>query len=399
MISASGAGSSANHRATSPGLSWFYLYLNQLPFLPGFETGTGGGPPEGDLMSTSWHDPQVIHSLLTPDILNLIVMPTEQCNFRCAYCYEDFALGRISPQTVQGIKSLIQRRAPSLKLLAVSWFGGEPLLAEDVVLDLTTFAARIARQHKGLRFQSDMTTNGYLLSAALLGKLLSAGVTSYQISLDGPPQLHDRTRHRAGGQPTFARIWNNLQAMHASTLHFDVTIRIHLTRELGSHLPQLAAMLATLADDDRFKILPKVVSDLGGPGSDFPGSSRLTRAEADQMTAQLQTIIGQHLPGVPVRYETGGQQPCYAAHANSFVVRADGALAKCTVALTDPRNQIGRLDPSGDLIVESTKLQPWIRGLATHDMSELECPLEDLPASPTAEHSRPLLPISVIATR
>lgn len=26
--------------------------------------------------------------------LRLIIMPTEQCNFRCRYCYEDFKLGK-----------------------------------------------------------------------------------------------------------------------------------------------------------------------------------------------------------------------------------------------------------------------------------------------------------------
>lgn len=28
---------------------------------------------------------------LRNDVLHLILLPTEQCNFRCTYCYEDFS--------------------------------------------------------------------------------------------------------------------------------------------------------------------------------------------------------------------------------------------------------------------------------------------------------------------
>ncbi|PJJ00771.1 hypothetical protein BX264_1060 [Streptomyces sp. 2333.5] len=39
---------------------------------------------------------------LTDRTLHLIILPTEQCNFRCTYCYEDFSVGRMGPETVQG---------------------------------------------------------------------------------------------------------------------------------------------------------------------------------------------------------------------------------------------------------------------------------------------------------
>lgn len=45
--------------------------------------------------------------LLSNQSQELILFPTEQCNFRCTYCYEDFKLGRMSNGTVNGIKALI----------------------------------------------------------------------------------------------------------------------------------------------------------------------------------------------------------------------------------------------------------------------------------------------------
>jgi molybdenum cofactor biosynthesis enzyme MoaA len=37
-----------------------------------------------------------IASTLSNRIQQLILLPTERCNFRCTYCYEDFVLGRMS---------------------------------------------------------------------------------------------------------------------------------------------------------------------------------------------------------------------------------------------------------------------------------------------------------------
>ncbi|MFF7227919.1 hypothetical protein [Streptomyces sioyaensis] len=51
---------------------------------------------------------------LTDRTLHLIILPTEQCNFRCTYCYEDFSVGRMGPETVQGVKRLLDRRLDGL---------------------------------------------------------------------------------------------------------------------------------------------------------------------------------------------------------------------------------------------------------------------------------------------
>ena len=45
--------------------------------------------------------PEVLQSSLTPSLLHLILLPTEACNFRCTYCYEDFRLGRMEPVVEQ----------------------------------------------------------------------------------------------------------------------------------------------------------------------------------------------------------------------------------------------------------------------------------------------------------
>jgi uncharacterized protein len=66
---------------------------------------------------------------------------------------------------------------------------------------------------------------------------------------------------------------------------------------------------------------------------------------------------------------------CYASRANSFLVRADGTLAKCTVALSHPQNRVGRLLEDGTVELDAEKMQGWMRGLWSEDGDELRCPM------------------------
>src|SRR6266850_5496840 len=128
------------------------------------------------------------------DRLHLILLPTEQCNFRCTYCYEDFSIGRMGPETIQGVKRLIDRRLDSLRSLSVAWFGGEPLLARGVIEEISEHIVHALGERPDLHYYADMTTNGYLLDTPAVERLAELGISSYQISLDGPEDLHDQTR-------------------------------------------------------------------------------------------------------------------------------------------------------------------------------------------------------------
>ncbi|GBQ07096.1 hypothetical protein AA15669_1225 [Saccharibacter floricola DSM 15669] len=79
---------------------------------------------------------------LDPSYLGLTLFPTEKCNFRFTYCYEDYTQGRMSEETVEGVKNLLTMRAPDLSLLNLSWFGGESLLTKDILIDVLSYAQR-----------------------------------------------------------------------------------------------------------------------------------------------------------------------------------------------------------------------------------------------------------------
>ncbi|MFB7359544.1 radical SAM protein [Streptomyces gardneri] len=313
----------------------------------------------------------------TDETLHLIILPTEQCNFRCTYCYEEFAIGQMDPTTVQGIKRLLDRRLDGLQRLSISWFGGEPLLGRGVVEDVSTHITEAAAARPGLRYEADMTTNGYLLDLPTTEKLAALGIRAYQISLDGPEAVHDTTRVRVNGSGTFQRVWNNLLSIRASRVPVRVTLRIHLAPATLSCMPDfLVQVRDTFLDDERFSVSLRPVERMGGPNDEsidiISGSARAKIIE------DLEEVLGAR-PSTSREPQT--MDVCYAARPNSFVIRSDGRIAKCTVALNDPANSIGHLLPDGTLRIDNEHLMPWVRGWARRDRNSVRCPYVGMPRS------------------
>lgn len=222
---------------------------------------------------------------LDPDMFQLIVMPTEQCNFRCTYCYEDFSVGRMQPETVASLKEFMARRINGLHALNIEWFGGEPLAARDIVLDLSEYAYRLCQENNVL-LTGAATTNGYLLTKDLAENLARFDFVSYQITLDGDQEQHNRTRVLASGAPTFARIWDNLIALRESTIPVRVMLRLHLTPENYESMRRLVLRLREeLLVDSRFSINIQQIENLGGPNAS--AIRTITKAQAEQRTHEL----------------------------------------------------------------------------------------------------------------
>ena len=303
--------------------------------------------------------------------LHLVVLPTEACNFRCFYCYEDFKLARMKEPVVRGLERLLEARAPSLERLSISWFGGEPLLARDLVVRVLERVEALRLEHPRLALASDITTNAWHADRPLFKRLLGLGVRSWQISFDGPREVHDRRRRLAGGGGTFDRIWENVRAMCAVEGEFDVRLRVHVDRENRGEVPRfLEQCERAFAGDGRFRVFLRPLSRLGGPND--ASIAILADEEADALACARADARERGLAVLVPELE---EAICHAAWGNSFVVRADGRISKCTVALAHPANDIGRLHEDGTLEIDAPKARPWLRGLASGRAIELLCPM------------------------
>ena len=188
-------------------------------------------------------------SMHRTDMLHLILMTTEQCNFRCRYCYESFAKGRMTDETKAGVKALVAERAGTLNDLHISWFGGEPLLELGIIEELSKEYMTIAADNN-INYSADVVTNGYFLNRETFEKLLSWNVSQYMVTIDGVQAVHDARRHMIGGQGSFERIVDNLKTLRDVEGDFNMTIRINFDEDNLRETEHLIDFLKEHEDTD-----------------------------------------------------------------------------------------------------------------------------------------------------
>lgn len=291
--------------------------------------------------------------------LHLILMPTEDCNFRCRYCYESFLHGRMPSRVRRGIKNWVSGEIAKLDRLDVSWFGGEPLEEIDVLEELSHSMIGAARAAK-VPYSASIVTNGLHLTPANLRRLIECEVKTIQVTIDGLPLQHDRLRVLKDGKPTFETIWANMKAARKLSGDFHLSIRVNFNTETLAKMDEFLAMVATdLGGDPRFSVFFRPVGHWGGPNDSQVLVCSKTVGETAQFDAARQAQAVGLQSGNTYAFMKPSGSVCYAANPRSFVVGSDGTLYKCTVALDKDFNKVGRVLEDGRLEIDQDRFAMW----------------------------------------
>lgn len=167
---------------------------------------------EGEELIRSWEQNDN-----ASDHFGIIINPTLNCNLRCWYCYESHKGIQVMDEvTRKSIFRLIEEKTkePKLKTLNISFFGGEPLLYFDEnVLPVLRFAAEICKKN-GIALYSNFTTNAVLLTNHVIETLNELPLyqkPTFQITLDGNREAHDKIRVGVNKKPTYNIILNHIR--------------------------------------------------------------------------------------------------------------------------------------------------------------------------------------------
>lgn len=302
---------------------------------------------------------------LLNETLIVTLMPTEGCNFRCPYCYEDHTPITMQRKTLDCIQRYLTEQAPHFKTVQINWFGGEPTLCKDTVEETAAMVYSL-QQKFHFFYASSMTTNGYLLDPDTFKRFHANGITSYQITLDG--WNHDQTRPHVSGKGTLQTILDNLKAISLLPKE-QYTFRIVLRHNIlpgdrdyswYDHLYEL------FGQDDRFEVLVRPVGDWGGDSV-----HALNILEGTERENLLLEHI-HYLKKIGMRTSNGSHSPfskiCYASFPHSMVFRASGKIEKCTTCLDHPKNLLGKVDPE-----KGISLDPQINALWSFSHLKAEC--------------------------
>lgn len=308
------------------------------------------------------------------DTLELILLTSEECNFRCTYCYEAFPRGTMEPWVQTATIGLIKARAPRLNRLQISYFGGEPLLGIEAIRNIAPIARDVA-QSGDIRYSSSITTNGYLLNGNVFEELIGYGINSYQITLDGFRECHDHSRPLKDGGGTYDVIHENLLSMHRSDHKFTVALRVNFDRVNVSKMTDFLDDINSLKGDDRFKIRFFPVGKWGGPNDDELAVCGLDSEREKRKLDVYASELGYRTEGrLPYIIPRSGSNVCYAARPYNLIVGADGKLMKCTVVLdTKDYNIVGKLTRDGRADISVDKLIAWTAPYFEDDEACKQC--------------------------
>jgi uncharacterized protein len=242
----------------------------------------------------------------------------ESCNFRCRYCYasdNQVLDGGFMPSDIgeQAVRFAFRRSGP-LGHVNFCFFGGEPLLNFEGIKHLTRLARDLGRRHRK-RVRFSITTNGSLLRPEVV-QWLKQYEFSVTLSIDGPPDVHDRLRPFADGRSSSDAVQRGIRALQ------DVDIK-----------PLLRCTVTSLCPSGQ--ILAPFLQSFG------TGKVQLTRSEGRADTRDYLDIGPVHWPALHedeeqmaqnLRESIGSTHPSVYnpfAHALSNIHYARAPLLPC----------------------------------------------------------------------
>ena len=154
----------------------------------------------------------------THPVLTQVIQPTAACQLACDYCGQEH-----SPRTLsaEALDALIERVDEKLatgryRALDIGWFGGEPLLGQDV-MRLASPRLRAVAERRKVEYGARLVTNGILLTSRCQEELHEIHrIHSVEVTLDGDQARHDARRlWKRTGRGSFASILENLTTLLA----------------------------------------------------------------------------------------------------------------------------------------------------------------------------------------
>lgn len=243
---------------------------------------------EGFVLSDDVDEYALIQDLykqaLQPNSCKLLILPTYQCNVRCWYCTQNHRDMRMDANIISRLKKHIEKilkQHKEINNLHISWFGGEPMLEYDTIIEVTEFAKELCKRCR-VTFSAGITTNGLLLDKEKILKFRDLSIYHYQITIDGPRMQHNKVKQPFAGS-AFDTTVNNIKWIAELVPEASINLRINYTaktdpdriiEDVNSIIPSRLRKCITISPRkvwqvDNAQIPQETLSKLRGIGKSF----------------------------------------------------------------------------------------------------------------------------------
>lgn len=280
----------------------------------------------------------------------IILALTERCDCRCVVCsiWRKPKGAELAPDEVGRMLAA----APWIRWVNLT--GGEPFLREDLV-EVVTEVVRALPRLAVLDFPTTGQRTERILES--VARIAALGVPRFYVSLslEGPPELHDRLRGRPGAFEALCRTWAGLRRMPGVTTFLGMTLSDQNADQVDAALAAVAERVpGTGLDDLHVNVFTRsghyydnLAAPVAPPAALSDVLQRLLRRRGRSLhPAHL--LEAAYLRLLPEHLRTGRSPvPCRSGSASVFVA-ADGSVYPCTVY--DRRLGNVREQPLGEIL-------------------------------------------------
>jgi uncharacterized protein len=278
----------------------------------------------------------------------ITVYPTQDCNLKCWYCYENHVKDSVMSQDVlESIVNHIKQKAESksVDFIHLTFFGGEPLLYFDTTVLPLLEKAKTICDNASIPFLPFFITNGSLIDEPMIMKLKEFN-PMFQITIDGNRKKHDTVRiGKINNYPTFDKIINayHLITQHITCTHHFVsrilTIRINYDNQTLKNIDEIIDNIKDIKKDKVFIHLERVWQTLD-------------RVDDYQRQLLKEAIIKLSSHGFNVGQGVFGKRSSYSCPAEVYdyaVINYNGLVYRCNGRNLTPETAEGCLLPNGTI--------------------------------------------------
>lgn len=296
--------------------------------------------------------------------LGLFVAFSSDCNFSCNYCYQSTRSAskgkqsRLSQDKWQCILRFLERKIEQgTRNINLTCYGGEPFLNLSV-LDTALENIRALQQRTKVIFTIGVITNGSTLKSKRAQELLKY-LDWAQITLDGPPEVHNAHRPFANGLPSFPQVQEGLFALLKSSIP-SISLRINVDegswKATANFLPELQGWLS---NRDKGKIVLSFswlfptqgkIPQWFREGENFDSKSMDPRIHGEH----LEKILALQRAALELGFKVDTSfvsGPCPVLSANALTIDHELKVYKCPGYIYE--YPVGCIDKDGSLKISS----------------------------------------------
>lgn len=324
-----------------------------------------------------------LHERSVHQMPSYIFMPTYNCNLRCSYCFQDHMrtdarfehlLRVIQPAVVDRIFAGMLRieamhcyEGENPRHRNIGFFGGEPLL--EICRPMVQYIVEKALAMGTASLWA--VTNGTELRT--YADLLGPGkIAALQVTLDGPPEEHDRRRIYADGSGSYERIADNISM--ALERGVAISIRLNVDRNNIDELPSLVEDIRARGWD-RHPRLSVYTAPIRAENEKTDAKSTFNTWELDQALAQMLEaspdldVIGRPDDMIKTHarrlfHEPATTLPSFresfcSAHNRMYIFDLFADVYACWDRTGDPTVRIGHIAEDGEVTINVPVKDLW----------------------------------------